>query len=249
MDNENKKVVENLTEKVQVAEVIIREGAAAKLLEVKPPVKMDLHGVIGTPVEYLTQRREEAQQFDEKRAHVIVERDKVRITLVINEDDEYTRGTIVGELSLHPKFVEFGINSGKGWTPNKLGEFFKMNRVFFPDREKNMTLVSLLKSFEATVNTNIEKERKENGSFKDNYSAAVQSNLPDSFTVKMPIFKGTQPEDLEVEIYASVDGRDVSLSLVSPSAVQILEELRDRVIDEEIAKIRELCNGIVLIEK
>ena len=57
MDNENKKVVVNLTENVQVAEVIIREGAAAKLLEVKPPVKMDLQGVIGTPVEYLTQRR------------------------------------------------------------------------------------------------------------------------------------------------------------------------------------------------
>ena len=246
---DNKKVVVNLPEGKSTAEVIIREGAAQKVLDPKAPVKINLQGVIGSPVEFLTQRSKESDQFNEKRAHVVVEREKVKVTLVFNENDEYTRGQVEGELSYHPKFLEFGINSGKGWTPNKLGEFFKMNRAFFPDREKNMELVSLLKSFEATVNSSIERERKENGSIKDNYSAVVQSNLPDTFTVKLPIFKGTQPEDLEVEIYASVDGRDVTLSLVSPSAVQILEEQRDKVIDEQVAAIRALCPGIVIIEK
>ena len=246
---DNKKVVVNLPEGKSTAEVIIREGAAPKVLDPKAPVKINLQGVIGSPVEFLTQRSKESDQFNEKRAHVVVEREKVKVTLVFNENDEYTRGQVEGELSYHPKFLEFGINSGKGWTPNKLGEFFKMNRAFFPDREKNMELVSLLKSFEATVNSSIERERKENGSIKDNYSAVVQSNLPDTFTVKLPIFKGTQPEDLEVEIYASVDGRDVTLSLVSPSAVQILEEQRDKVIDEQVAAIRALCPGIVIIEK
>jgi len=246
---DNKKVVVNLPEGKSTAEVIIREGAAPKVLDPKAPVKINLQGVIGSPVEFLTQRSKESDQFNEKRAHVVVEREKVKVTLVFNENDEYTRGQVEGELSYHPKFLEFGINSGKGWTPNKLGEFFKMNRAFFPDREKNMELVSLLKSFEATVNSSIERERKENGSIKDNYSAVVQSNLPDTFTVKLPIFKGTQPEDLEVEIYASVDGRDVTLSLVSPSAVQILEEQRDKVIDEQVAAIRALCPCIVIIEK
>ena len=154
-----------------------------------------------------------------------------------------------GRLSYHPKFVEFGINSGKGWEPNKLGEFFKMNRAFFPDREKNMQLVSLLKGFEAKIESSIERERRENGSVKDNYSKVVQSNLPDVFTVRLPIFKGTPAENLEVELYASVDGRDVTLSLVSPGACQLLEDMRDKVIDEQVAAIRELCPGIVIIEK
>ena len=249
MESEDKKVVVNLPEGASTAELIIREGSAPQVLDPKPPVKINLQGVIGTPVEFLTQRSKESDQFNEKRAHVIVERENVEITLVFNENDEYTRGKVSGKLSYHPKFVEFGINAAKGWTPNKLGEFFKMNRTFFPDREKNMELVSKLKNFDATVSSKIEQERNENGSFKDNYGAVVQSNLPDAFTVKLPIFKGTPAEILEVEIYASVDGRDVTLSLVSPSALQILEEQRDKVIDEQVKLIRQLCPGIVIVEK
>lgn len=249
MESKDKKVVVNLPEGASTAEVIIREGSAPKVLDPQPPVKIILQGVIGTPVEFLTQRSKESDQFNEKRAHVIVERENVEITLVFNENDGYTRGKVSGKLSYHPKFVEFGINAAKGWTPNKLGEFFKMNRTFFPDREKNMELVSKLKNFDATVSSKIEQERNENGSFKDNYGAVVQSNLPDAFTVKLPIFKGTPAEILEVEIYASVDGRDVTLSLVSPSALQILEEQRDKVIDEQVKLIRQLCPGIVIVEK
>lgn len=249
MESEDKKVVVNLPEGASTAEVIIREGEAPKVLSPKPPVKIDLSGVIGSPVEYLTQRSKESDQFNEKRAHVIIDREKVTVTLIFNEDDEYKRGKVEGKLSFHPKFVEFGINSGKGWEPNKLGEFFKMNRAFFPDREKNMQLVTLLKNFEASVDSRIDRERRENGSVKDNYSAVVQSNLPDAFTVHLPIFRGQQAEDLEVEIYASVNGRDVTLSLVSPGACQLLEELRDKVIDEQVEQIRELCPGIVIVEK
>lgn len=112
-----------------------------------------------------------------------------------------------------------------------------------------MSLVTALKNFEAKVESSIEKERKENGSFKDNYSAVVQSNLPDAFTVRLPIFKGTEAVDLEVELYASVNGRDVTLSLVSPGACQMLEDKRDKVIDEQVEQIRKLCPDIVIIEK
>lgn len=247
--SEDKKVVVNLPEGEKTAEVIIREGEAPKVLDPKAPVKINLSGVIGSPVEFLRQRSKQAEQFDEKRAHVIVDREKVTVTLIFNENDEYTRGQVEGKLSYHPKFVEFGINSAKGWEPNKLGEFFKMNRAFFPDRDKNMQLVSLLKGFEAKIESNIERERKENGSVKDNYTKVVQSNLPEAFTVHLPIFKGQEAENLEVELYASVDGRDVTLSLVSPGACQLLEELRDKVIDEQVEQIRELCPGIVIIEK
>lgn len=247
---ENKKIVVHTDGSTTTAqEVIIREGAAPKVLDPKAPVKINLQGVIGSPVEYLTRRAGLAEQFDIKRAHVVVERENVKITLVFNENDEYTRGVVIGELTYHPKFVEFGINSAKGWTPNKLGEFFKMNRAFFPDREKNMALVTALKNFNANIDTKIEQERQQNGSFKDNFCAVVQSNLPEAFTVRLPIFKGTAPEDLEVELYASVDGRDVTLSLVSPSANQMLEEQRDKVIDEQVTAIRQLCPDIVIIEK
>lgn len=41
-------------------------------------------------------------------------------------------------------------------------------------------------------------------------------------------------EEIEVEIYADVDGRDVSLSLVSAGANEAIEEYKNKVIDEQI---------------
>ena len=83
-----------------------------------------------------------------------------------------------------------------------------------------MKLVTELKNFEATVNSKVEKQKSEKGDFKDNYSGVVMSNLPEAFTLQIPIFKGMPAETIEVEFYASVNGRDVTLQLVSPGACQ-----------------------------
>jgi len=119
-------------EKLQVVlhegqtELVIREGKAKNILDVKPPVKIALVGVIGAPTEFLERRFPHnktaayavepiiiEQHFDPTRLHVLVNREDVKITLVIDEHDEYKRGTVIGSLELHPKFVEFGINSKK----------------------------------------------------------------------------------------------------------------------------------------
>lgn len=50
--DENKKVVVNLPEGTTQAEIIVREGEAPAVLAPKPPVKIDLSGVIGAPVEF-----------------------------------------------------------------------------------------------------------------------------------------------------------------------------------------------------
>ncbi|MDR1553339.1 MAG: hypothetical protein LBS69_07750 [Prevotellaceae bacterium] len=247
--NENKKVVVNLTEGTTQAEVTVREGAATKVLDPKAPIKIDIRGVIGAPVEFLDKRLSEEEQINPKRCHVIVDRANITITLVTSEDDDYHRGQITGVLEEHPKFKEFGINAKKIWEPNELGQFFKMNRAFFPDKEKNMKLVTELKNFEATINSKIEKQKSEKGDFKDNYSGVVLSNLPEAFSLRIPIFKGAEAEIIEVEFYASVNGRDVGLHLFSPGACQLLEDLRDKVIDGQIAKIRELSPEIAIIEQ
>jgi hypothetical protein len=150
---------------------------------------------------------------------------------------------------LHPKFREFGINSEKMWEPNALGQFFKMNRSFFPDKTKNAEIVTLLKNFTAKVNSKIDKVKNDNGSFADNFSAVVESNLPGTFSVSVPIFKGTEKEVMEVEIYTSIDGRNVKLSLVSPGANELVEEYRDRCIDKVLEQISEVTKEIVIIEK
>jgi hypothetical protein len=238
----------NLGNDNHYAEVVVREGAAVKQLEPKPPVKTNIEGVIGTPAEYLV-KRIETGQFTQERSRLVVNREKISLKLIINEDDEYQIGFITGRLEPHPNFTEFGINTGKMWSPNELGLFFKMNRAFFPDRQTNMKLVSDLMNFTATVNNVLEKGIKESGDSSNIFVQTVNSNLPKSFILKIPVFKGMPAECIEIETFAKVNGREVSFMLISPAANQVVEDIRNNMIDAQLSVIREIAPELAIIEE
>ena len=77
----------------------------------------------------------------------------------------------------------------------------------------------------------------------------VNSNLPASFKVCIPIYKGAKAEEIEIEVIATVNGRDVALELISPDAASIVEEVRDRLINEQLKFIAELAPEIPIIEE
>jgi len=246
---QNEKLQINLTEGIPKAEVILREVHEVNELPVKKPVVIELAGTIGSPFEFLSKRYDQPNQINQKRCHVIVNRSDISINLIINENDAYNRGTVSGKLEFNPKFIEFGINTGKEWTPTQLGLFFKMNRAFFTSKDENMKLVTELLNFTATVNNTMQQSANERGDRTDQFSQVVNSNLPKSFNLVIPVFKGSKPETIEVETFAQVDGRDVSFMLISPGAQAVMEELRDNVIDKEIEKIKSLCPDIAIIEQ
>lgn len=61
-------------------------------------------------------------------------------------------------------------------------------------------------------------------------------------------FKGMPAETIEVETFAQVNGREVAFVLLSPGAQATLEDLRDKVIDDEIARIKDIAPEIAIIE-
>lgn len=225
-------------------EVVLREGKAPIALDPKEPVPVNIVGTIDSPLRWLEKR---VGLIDQKQANITVNRDNMRISLVDRETDFYNNG-IIGVLQLSKEMKEFGINTDNTWEPNKLSLFIKMHRAFFTDKSQNMQLVSILKNFKAKVNQGIERSKEENGSKVDNYSQVVDSNPPKSFKLNIPLFKGFACEEIEVEIYADVDGRDVSLSLVSAGANEAIEEYKNRVIDEQLDAIKEIAPDIVIIE-
>lgn len=246
---ENEKMQFNFAPGTEKAEVIIREVSKVNELEIKEPIRLTLDGVIGCVAEFLAKRKDQKDQINQKRCHILVNREKINVCLVFNENDPYLNGFIRGTLEMHPKFKEFGINTGKVWTPTELGMFFKMNRAFFGDKTENMKLVTDLMNFTATVNNSIERSAKENGDRTDKFAQTVNSNLPKSFTLNIPIFKGMPAETLEVETFAQVNGRDVAFILLSPAANQTMEDIRDKVVDAQLAVIRESCPDIAIIEQ
>ena len=225
-------------------EVIIREGKAPVALDPKEPRVVEIYGTITSPLRWLEKR---IQLINQKESNIIIDRDNMNIRLIINETDFY-RTSIEGSLQPSKEMIEFGINSEKKWEPIKLSQFFKMHRTFFKDKTENMMLVSTLKSFKAKINQDIERSKEENGSRVDNYSQVVDLNLPKSFKINVPLFKGFACEKIEVEVYADVDGRDVSLSLVSAGANETIEEYKNNVLDEQIRLISEIAPDIVIIE-
>lgn len=225
-------------------EVVLREGEAPELLEIKEPERVVISGTIDTPFRWLEKRIE---LINQKASNIIVNRDVMGIALTVDETNYY-QSDIRGELKTSKEMMEFGINTEKKWEPIKLSKFLKMHRAFFTDKSQNMMLVSTLKNFKAKVNQDIERSKEENGSKVDNYSQVVDSNLPKSFKLNIPLFKGFANEEIEVEIYADVDGRDVSLSLVSAGANEAIEEYKNKVIDEQQDAIRQIAPDIVIIE-
>lgn len=230
-------------------EVIYRVGGASKAKEELPtvaPIKVNISGVVSTPFDWLEKR---IDTVDQKRANILVDREKMEITLTTNEDDEYTKGTIKGSVEFSEIFEKFGINNGeKGWVPAKLGQFLRLNRVVFEDKEKCMKLVSSLKNFTATVQAEIQKMRDSSGSTADVYRQTVDSTLDKSFTIKMPIFKGTDPEVIEVEFDNYIMNGEVLLQLVSPGANEVAESYKNKCLDEVLDKIREIAPDIAILE-
>ena len=225
-------------------EVVLREGEAPVALDPKEPERVVINGTIDAPFRWLEKR---VELINQKSTNLIVNRDNMGLALTIDETNYY-QTEINGILQASKEMMEFGIKTDKKWEPIKLSKFIKMHRAFFTDKSQNMMLVSTLKNFKAKVNQDIERSKEENGSKVDNYSQVVDSNLPKSFKLNIPLFKGFDNEEIEVEIYADVDGRDVSLSLVSAGANEAIEEYKNKVIDVQLDAIRQIAPDIVIVE-
>lgn len=224
----------------------ILQGLAPAQLDQQAPVKIDIKGVIYAPLNFLDKR---VKDIDQHKAHILVCRDKLQILLVINEDDAYTRGRVLGELSYSSIFLKLGINDCKAWIPEQLGQFLKLNRSFFVNREENMKVVAALKSFSAKVNQDVQRETNEKGDRSFKFKQAVDSNIPEKFKLKIPIFSGGDSVEIEVETYATIDGTDVSIHLQSAGANDVVEDIKATVISDTIEKIRSVAPEIAIIEQ
>ncbi|MEY8591429.1 hypothetical protein AALK14_08265 [Butyricimonas hominis] len=248
----DEKLVVNIHQGVDVSkpiEIILREGTAAKAQEslpTKAPESISVSGVISTPFDWLEKR---VGTIDQKKANIKVDREAMSIALTINEENSYTKNTITGSVQLAEVFAKFGINDEKkAWEPARLGQFLRINRGVFEEKEKCMVLVSNLKNFTAKAKAEIQKLKDPSGSTADVYKCQVESNLPKSFSVCLSIFKGTAKQRIEVEFDHYLSDGEVYLQLVSPGANELVETFRDTCIDQVLEKIKEIAPDIAILE-
>ena len=244
MQNLDQPIVVNLPEGQNTLTLL--QGAAPKQLDELAPVTTEIDGTIEAPLRYLEKR---IGDIDQHKAYLLVCRDKLSIKLIINEDDPYKHGIIYGNVKLSDTFQKFGINTGKQWMPETLGQFLKLNRSFFVDRDVNMEVVNALKTFNAKVDQTVKRETSENGNRALSFRQAVDSNIPDKFMLCMPIFSGGAPCEFEVETYASIDGTDVTISLQSAGANDAIEDIKQNYIGDVVNRIQAIATELVIIEQ
>ena len=220
-------------------EIIIREGAAAKAIE---PLKVIINGVIDVPLKWIEKKMPTMNMID---CHIEINREAGEISLIVNEKSPYC-DVISGKLEYHPDFLKFGINSGEQTTSLELAEKIKMWRSCFKDKETAMKLVKNLRNFTAKVNKELEAFKDDRANYALKKSQIVETNLPESFILIVPVFKGQAKETLEVEI--NIDADKLTCSLISPSVNDYIAEFKDKIIDQQIEAIKLIAPELAITE-
>jgi len=223
-------------------ELVVREGNA---LPVKEPVKISILGIISTVTTFIKYRLNVITPMVDT-CHILVNRVKMTISLVIDECNHYS-GFVSGKLSMNPDFLSFGINTGKSWSHKDLAEFIKMNRSCFADREVASVLAADLSKLKVKVETEVEKSDDNRANVVASLrQTVIENTIPESFYLNMPIFQGKNKVSFPVSLY--IDAMSYQIKLVSPDAKELVDDMKDEAIGEELEKIKEILPEIVIME-
>lgn len=234
MENERLNITVQPNEK---GELIVRHGVA---LEPVRPIQFTLNGQIESPLIFIEQRKDE---FDHKKSHIVVDSDNLLIALVLEENSPL--GTqITGKVELSDIFKKFGVNTGKEWDPEDLSDFIRMHRSYFENKTEAAELVTLLRNFKAKVEKDIEESNDKRGNVTSLRRQAVQSNLPPSITLHLPIFKGGEKEKVVCEV--DINPNSLACQLISPDAEEIKQTTVDQKIANVVAEIEKIAPGIAI---
>ena len=239
------------------SDVVIRTGEAKPNFKIRKPI--EIVGNIDVPAQHLmkqtsTQILENMEQnfsieciddvIDE--SYLLVNRDDISITFVENAGKDH-QSTYKGQLRFSPDFLKFGINDmAKQYAPIELSNLLNMNRSFFESKAIAMQLVGTLRNFEAKIDKDIETKGDSRANRRVLRAQAVTTNLPESFELILPIFKGQERTGITVEI--DIDPDTLNCRLVCPSVNDYMNEVKNDVIDEQLDVIREAHPNLRIFE-
>lgn len=232
-----------------VKELVIRQGEAEPVVKFREPVKIS--GNLSVVASYLKNPPQwfktpgEGGDAPLNFSSLSVSRDKGRLILVVDEGMHW-ESKYIGELAFDKAFSDFQINTGKSYSTFELADFIKMNRSYFESKDVAMRLVSELRNFKAKVDKELENADDNRGNKRVLISQIVESNIPQSFKLYMPIFKGYPKPLFDVEI--NINASDFSCTLISPEANDYSTEIKNDLIDAELATIRELFPELKVFE-
>lgn len=234
----------------KLAQAAIEEGITALVvLEGKAPEQhnnkcIDISGTISAPASFIAGRISDFEVSTNH--HCMVSKTDGVITLVLNEQSSTDKYTITGTIKIGKKFLALGINNDKvNYSPEELANKLKLLRSMFTSNMEHASICSTLRNLKAKINADIEKANDRKGNITENFRVALESNMPDSIKLKLPLLEGEEPFEIEVNVVLELDGGSlIKCSLESIDAAELIEEQFKLRVEQEVEKLKEFVTII-----
>lgn len=220
--------------------VEIRTGDA---LPLKEPSKVSVSGDINTIRNYLQKRRLDAGYstqgvYPDK---AIVYTDKPNRTITIDIDPENHYGAKVkGALLINPDLQQFGINSQKQYNREALVKLLRFTKRFFSSADVHLNVLSSYQTFKASAKTEHENSSDQRGNRANHFVKLVDTTLPTTFVLCMPIFKGQPDEKFLVEICLDVTDGGAHFWFESPELEEIMALRTEEIFEDQLKEFSDL---------
>lgn len=137
--------------------------------------------------------------------------DVPNIELIIDAHREHGT-TVLGYLTVDDSIEKIGINTDQRWASSKsLAKHLKRFKPYFNSPTEFLEVIEKLNDLEIKVNAQLNAKGDERANKKVVYDKAVETNLPDSFTINGGIFRGCEPKSYLVDL--CFDERDGGISI------------------------------------
>lgn len=235
----NEKIIPAMLEK-GIDKIMILQGDAPVQHNDQP---VSIFGTISAPSRFIEGRK---QDFESSKKHCLVSKTDGLIKLVLNEQSVVDKYIIQGKIEVAKKFTALGINNDKvSYEPEELANKLKLLRSMFVSNIEHANICSTLRNLKAKINSQIESLNDRKGNVTENFKQTVNSNMPDSIKLKLPLLEGEEPIEIEVNVILEANGGSgILCSLESVDAAELIETQFAARVNQEIEKIKDFVTVI-----
>ena len=216
----------------------VREG---KALELKEPVVININGDIDTVKSFVAKRYNSTdpdtlnnlQGIDKTKAIISFDKVGLTISLDVNPQDFYGP-KVVGKLQISPELEPWKINEATTFSREKLITLIRFNRRYFTDTDTYEKVLKAYQSLNMSGTTNIKVETDLRGNKDAAFKKTIDSsNIPTTFFLTMPVFKGREKVKFMVEVCLENSETQVVFWFESVELKEIWDNTVDSIFDEQ----------------
>lgn len=208
------------------------------------PAKVTLAGVITAPSEYYQKRKPLCHP---DFTHVIFNDQLKSITLIVDEKDKFAT-VVQGQLIKNAFLEALSINCEKSYSIADLQKKLRFARRYFANPDDHKKLIVNLRNFTATITQTTQQSDDRAGNKMQHFESKVTDFTKKTdlaFTLKLPIFDGTDEENITIDVEVDVVNGTVALFLVSETLDEREADLRKAIFEKE----KEIFKEIVIIQQ